>query len=215
MSEEVAQKTPKALVLPKRIDYGMNYLKLPKDVTDDEIRETVSCLRLVDNSFKWLLGDLLCQVGEMRNVETVNEISAMFDRGERTGFYALAVCRQISHCNRLQSLTFTHHQVALDESETLKEAMKWLKAAAKDNWSCGELRKQIRLSHSLKTGSPSGERRKAYAPLYGAVAACKAIKIEHLSTTDREILQQDIMPLIDWSRKLFGGSFPADPPARV
>jgi hypothetical protein len=194
-----AYAVARPLAMPARVRYGRQWLELPADVLDSEIHQVATCLRAVESSFNWLLGDLLQQVGQLRGGLRADELMAAFGAGERTAYDARMVCANFGRAGRMEGLSFSHHLCALTETGSAPGSTHWLALAQQGGWSVAQLRTAIRAQS--RAPAPPGHARQ-FAPIYQAAAACRRLPVAELSPSDIESLREDTRELHAWLGEL-------------
>lgn len=141
-----------------RVRFGENFLEVPTDASDEEIRLTFKSLRKVAYAYQWWVGDLLCAIDRLRGSDRAKAILEEFEVSEASAYRYWKVCRHVEHYKRLKCSTFNHHAVALEECGDVALSLDWVKRASEAKWSVAQLRQQIRASkRPVLNGPPAPE----------------------------------------------------------
>lgn len=188
------------IVLGKFVSYGANYLSLSQDVTSEALQQIYSRLKSLDGSVNWMIGDFLCQVEQIRGEEFVAAMLKDWGLSSSRASRLRAVCEWFALDDRFASpLTFTHHEVVMDESEDDPAGQKeWLQRAVAHGWSCSQLRSAIRrarLPFQAKQNQPA---RLNYKSFYDFARFCTITKAADLSAEDRSALKADCEQILQF-----------------
>lgn len=192
------------------IDATETFLNLHPSLTDSQEREIISQLRTAGRGMPWWVGDFACHYQRRMEARTRWEKDAAAKEGRKPKEYAYyadilaeawgisssgvrnaaAVSNFFPIATRLAKLTWRHHAEAMRavgaSSKDLKKACEILAQAAKDDWSCADLREQALPTHQPSTQAPSQPEDNAF---------------EFLDTADRWVNQShDRIKAIDADR---------------
>jgi hypothetical protein len=129
-----------------------------------------AALVAMDECSQWWWGDYLLYA-EKFNLRSVLD-------GSRSNLHTSTIwsCMEIARfyppADRHPTLSFTHHRdvrYILGKSASLKEAKKWLKRAAEEEWTAGDLREAMRTAAREEENDPG--------PMRGAVSISDFVKL--------------------------------------
>jgi hypothetical protein len=109
------------------------------------------------------------------------------------------VARSIPPTMRIDSLTFSHHQLVASLSPA--EQRKWLRRADTDHWSVAELTRQLRASRCL-TGSDGPVMPFAERPILALVHELSRHAPDKMSPEERDYYRQQLKPVIEFYQML-------------
>lgn len=154
------------LSLPKKTELSATGLSLPSELTQEQWLDAGRQLALCGNSLQWWVGDWL-NYGEKRYGEVkaaVEELGLNYS----TATTWASVSRTYELCNRLQSVSWTHHYAAASEPDKRRRAE--LLSVSKDGkpkYTVAEIKDKVRKRKLLvaeqQNPIPSGRFRVLYA----------------------------------------------------
>lgn len=182
------------------VEVGANYLKLADDTPAEALRAVFGGLRRVANSIQWLAGDFFCQVASLRGDALAQQLMAEWDVSYSRASAVRHVCALIPADLRVATLSFSHHEQAIQCTDTVAEALQLLQSAAANRWSVAQMRRGA--ARALSAAAKSAPGGSGYRDVYALVRRCEQLRRAELDETTRRQLKSELRPLVEFWEQL-------------
>lgn len=241
MSETTLTNDRPWLDLPKGVKFGVNWLKLPDYIDETGLGLVFRALDREQSGAQWRLGDFFLEVarvkpescrddeGRFTQSESHHLVKLMMEAGQvgrQQCFHCISVARFYTASNRLDTVSWTHHMVAMHEANALAEqnggdalgiAMEWLRKAVADineGVSCpvAKLRRLMRESAYNADWSRHDPNEEVLEPVFDykflmkpsmqLTKALRTLDISQLDQRTRDDLRDELVPFVELHQKL-------------
>jgi hypothetical protein len=199
MSEKVTVQPVDFIRMGDFVKIGPNYLQLTDDVPAEALPVIYGQLKSLGGALQWFIGDFFTQVDQLRGNEyaqqMMNDWEISYARASTCKRVALAFDKSL----RRQELSFSHHEEALQITESVETALDLLELASENGWSVARMR-QSTIEEPAKKAEPTQSVN--FQPVYDCLRLCKATDPKSLDVNTREQLKLELEPLVKWHSQL-------------